>query len=83
MMPDEDVVLKQQVFLCLHIDIEIGIALVNVVKGDRQIMRDQLEHPPVDPGLFEPGMGKENEDFVHRESVMDRITNKTGFCQIG
>ena len=65
MLPDNDIVLQQQLLFPLYIDIEIGIGFVEVMKRNALEVLRMRHEPAVHARSFECGMGEEDEDAGH------------------
>jgi hypothetical protein len=67
-LQNQDFVLLEQGLFPLHINVEIRVRLVKVVKGGAGEILDCRRQTLVDAGLLESGMSEDYEDALHSNS---------------
>ena len=68
MLQHDRVVGEEKGLLPLHVHVEVGIGLVEVLEGHALEPAHPLDEAAVDPGLVEGGVGEEDEDSGHLPS---------------
>ena len=58
----EDVVCLQQILFMLHIDVKVGIDLVEIVEGHPVQLPNRLNQHTVDPRLLKGGVSEKDQD---------------------
>ncbi len=65
MLQHQQVVSLEERLLTADVDVEVGIGLVQVVERGSRKRRHSRREPTVDAGLFQRGMGEEDENPLH------------------
>ena len=65
MMEDDDVVLLSERLFPSHVDVKLGIRLIQIVYGDAFDIRESNPDTGVDARLLEGRMSKEDKDAFH------------------
>ena len=72
-LKDDYVMVGEKLLLPLHIDIELGILLVEIVKGHPGKLPHMIRENPVDVGFLQRRMGKQNQNSRHGIPKLGRM----------
>ena len=64
-LEDDEIVLRQQCLLALHVYIHVRVLLIEVVQGDPLQAVDGLQQLPVGPGALQRRVRENNQNAFH------------------